>query len=77
MPELNIETIHLEEDERILRYELALVKVMLLYCADKQGAKITITVEHECGNKATANLYDHAALVQGLYDALDYFETEL
>lgn len=77
MPELNHETLHLSEEELIMRAEIALVKNMLLFCMSKQGAKITITVDHDCGNKVTANLYDHAALVQGLYDTLEYLETEL
>lgn len=74
MPEL---TRCLSEEEHIMMAEIALVKNMLLFCMNKQGAKITITVEHDCGNKITANLYDHAALVQGLFDALEYLETEM
>ena len=77
MPELDIAPLNPIEEERLMRTEIALVKNMLLFCMDKQGAKITITVDHDCGNSVTANLYDHAALVQGLYDALDYLETEL
>lgn len=77
MPELLNETLRLSDEERLLRLEIALVKDMLLFCMDKQGAKITITVDHHCGNRVTANLYDHAALVQSLYDALDYLESEL
>jgi hypothetical protein len=53
------------------------VKQLLESCMDVGGADITITVKRDDGRTATAELYDHAALVQGLWDALDYFQSEL
>lgn len=52
------------------------VKQLLELCAVQPGAKIQIIVTHKNGLVATANLYDHAALVQGLWDALDYYQSE-
>jgi len=77
MPEFNDLILNRSDEEYLMMSEIALVKNMLTFCMNKQGAKITITVEHDCGNRVTANLYDHAALVQSLYDTLAYFETEL
>lgn len=56
--------------------EAELVKGLLNYCAVKYGAKIIITVEHDDGHKAIANLYDDAAFVQALYDALIDFQRD-
>lgn len=53
------------------------VKQLLRKSYETQGANITITVQRDDGDKDTAVLYDHAALVQGLIDALDYFQSEL
>lgn len=53
------------------------VKQLLDYCAILPGAKITITVEHDHGQRATAELYDLAALVQELWRTLDYFISEM
>lgn len=53
------------------------IKQILMHCMETHGAKITITVEHDDGTSATADLYDHAALTQSLYDSLDYFQSEL
>ena len=53
------------------------IKQLLTCCMMNPGAKITITVEHDNGRKATADLYDHAALTQSLYDTLEYFQSEL
>lgn len=63
-----------EEKTRVRQAEA--IKQLLEYCTVNQGAKITITVTHDNGLEATANLYDHAALVQGLWEALDYFQSE-
>ena len=57
--------------------ETELLKQLLSYCAVRQGATITITIEHDDGHKATARLYDHAALVQSLHETLEYFQSEL
>lgn len=65
-----------DEDTRVVA-EAELVKHMLNFCFVQHGATITITVEHDDGHKATAKLYDHAALIQGLYNALEYFQSEL
>jgi hypothetical protein len=54
-----------------------IVKQLLSYCSCKPGATITITVAHDDGQVAIANLYDHAAFVQSLYDALEGFQNEL
>ena len=53
------------------------VKQLLNYCAFQPDAKITVTVEHAHGHKAVAELYDQAALVQSLYQTLEYFQSEL
>lgn len=65
-----------DEDCRMI-CEAELVKQMLQYCMMQHGAKITISVEHDDGHKATARLYDHAALVQSLHDSLEYFQSEM
>lgn len=65
-----------DEDIRVIA-EAELVKHMLNFCYAQHGATITITIEHANGHKATAKLYDHAALIQGLYDALVAFQSEL
>lgn len=66
-------------DPNITRWlvDTELVKNLLDACAITPGATITITVRHDNGHVATAELYDHAALVQSLYDALEYFQSEL
>lgn len=66
----------LDERDRMLA-EAELVKHLLNFCSVWPGAKITITVEHDNGHKAVAQLYDHAALVQELHDALSYFQTQM
>lgn len=53
------------------------VKQLLYYCIEHPGASIEINISLDSGQKTTANLFDHAALVQGLIDALDYFQSEL
>lgn len=64
------------EEERMLA-EAEAVKQLLTTCCTDAGATITITVAHHSGQIATANLYDLAALVQSLFEALEYFQSEL
>ena len=52
------------------------IKQALVYCSYKPGATIRLEVTHDDGTIAAANLYDHAALVDGLYKALEYFQSE-
>ena len=65
-----------DEDCRMLM-EAELVKTLLNHCYTTHGAKITIKVEHDDGHIATANLYDHAALIEPLMLALINFQQEL
>ena len=57
--------------------ETELVRQMLEFCSVQPGADIIIQVKHSAGHCATARLYDHAALVQSLYECLEYFQSEL
>lgn len=57
--------------------EAEFVKQLLTYCSFRPGADITIQVKHSDGHCAVAHLYDHAALVQSLYEALEYFQSEM
>lgn len=66
-----------DDNMRKLLMQAEIVLQHLEYCMVQPGASITITVEHDEGHKATAKLYDHAALVQSLVDALKYFQSEL
>lgn len=50
---------------------------MLNHCLQQHEAKITIAIDHSDGSSVTAQLYDHAAFVQPLIDALDEFKAEL
>lgn len=65
-----------DDDIRVVA-EAELVKHILNFCYVQHGATITITVEHDSGHKATAKLYDHAALIEGLYNALETFQSEI
>ena len=65
-----------DEDCRMLM-EVELVKTLLNHCYTTHGAKIKIVVEHDDGHVATANLYDHAALIEPLMLALINFQQEL
>lgn len=69
-------TANFEDDSRMVA-EAEMVKQLLNFCSIMPGAKITISVEHDSGQKATAALYDHAALVQSLHDTLAYFQSEM
>lgn len=53
------------------------IKQLLVLCANEGEADITISVYHSSGKTATAKLYDQAALVQSLYEALEYFQSEI
>ena len=53
------------------------VKQLLISCMSDPGANITISVEHDNGSKATAELYDLAAFVPGLIKALEDFQHDL
>lgn len=64
------------EVERML-VEAELVKTLLCACSVQQGATIEIKVTHDNGNVAVARLYDHAALVGFMIDAIEYFQSEL
>lgn len=50
---------------------------LLEHCESTPGAKISITIAHNDGQTVTANLFDHAALVQVLIEALSDFKSEL
>ena len=63
-------------DKRMIK-ESREVMSMLEYCMNEPDADISISVKHKNGKYATANLYDHAALVQELYSALKYFIEEM
>lgn len=67
----------LPANERKMMRQVEAVKDMLNYCIERNGATIKVTVTHDNGLTASATLYDHAALVQGLLDALNYFQSEL
>ena len=58
-------------------HDAEVVKRMLESCIDDPGATIQIVVKRDDGEESSAELYDHAALVQGLVDALDYFQDEI
>lgn len=68
---------HYDTEEGRMIAQTEMVKQLLEYCSVQPGAKIQIKVEHHDGQVAIANLYDLAALVQSLYDALEYFQSEL
>lgn len=55
-----------------IRREIRKCSAALWQCADNPGKEVFIVV----GNQKFT-FYDHAAFIQGLSDALDYFESEL
>ena len=73
---LIIEDASTDWDKRMIK-ESREVMSMLEYCMNEPDADISISVKHKNGKSATANLYDHAALVQELYSALKYFIEEM
>lgn len=68
---------YLNDEMQLMAQQLKMVKEALVYCAHKPEAKITIEVKHTDGSCARVEAYDHAAFVQGLYDAIEYFMSEL
>ena len=74
---MNIDYHKLDDDTYRKVLEVNILLSILDYCTERHGADITITIAHDDGIVATAHLYDHAALVQGLQDALKYFQSEL
>lgn len=67
----------MSDDELLMMTQVDMMMLALDYCCLDHDAKITLTVEHTNGTKVIADLYTHAALVQGLMDALAYFKSEL
>ena len=63
-----------EQFNQILDVEMLMQ--VLTYCSWNSGADITIQIKHSNGLTASAKLYDHAALVTGLHNALEYFMSE-
>lgn len=68
---------HLDDEMQLMVQQLKMVKEMLVYCMHKPEATITIEVKHTDGSCARVEAYDHAAFVQGLYDAIEYFISEI
>lgn len=70
---------HLQPDDLdlLIKSKVDLMLHALDICCLDHYADITIIVEHTNGTKVVADLYTHAALVQGLKDALEYFKSEL
>lgn len=64
----------LKGDDNRMYAQAEMVKQLLTYCSLQPGAKVTIAVTHEHGHTATAELYDAAALIQPLCDALTEFQ---
>jgi len=63
-----------EQFKQILDVEM--LKQVLTYCSWNPGADIIIQIKHSDGLTASAKLYDHAALVTGLHNALELFQSE-
>lgn len=70
-------TVHLSDKELMIVSKVDLALRALDYCCLDQEGSITLIVEHTNGTKVVADLYVHAALVQGLMEALEYFKSEL
>lgn len=68
---------NLSDEELRMWYQINTVKALLSYCDLVHGATIRISVSHDGGDQAAANLCDHAALNSALVDALEYFQSEL
>lgn len=70
---------HLQPDDLdlLLKAKLDLMLQALDMCCLDHDADVTIIVEHTNGTKVVADLYTHAALIQGLTEALEYFKSEL
>ncbi len=65
------------DEELLLLTKCNMMLYALDYCCIDHEASITITVEHTNGTKVVLDTYSHAALIQGLKDAVDYFKSEL
>ena len=65
------------DEELLMMTQIEMALYALDYCCIDHDAKITLTVEHKNGTKVIADMYAHAALIQGLKDALVYFKSEL
>ena len=66
-----------DTDTRQQLLQAEAVKQLLEYCMQQPGADIQIIINHDSGQKAVAKLYDHAALVSGLWEAISYFQSEM
>ena len=64
-------------DDDYMTSQTKRLQSLLNHCCIDPGADIYITVKHSNGRSVGVKLYDHAALVQELYNALDYFLSEL
>lgn len=72
-----MDTVHLFDKELMIVSKVDLALHALDYCCLDHEGSITIIVEHTNGTKVVTDLYVHAALVQGLMEALEYFKSEL
>lgn len=73
----NYEHLCPEDLDLLLKSKIDLMLQALdICCLDHEGS-ITLIVEHTNGTKVVADLYVHAALTQGLIEALEYFKSEL
>lgn len=72
-----MQTYNMSDEDLRMVTQVDMALLALDYCCLDHSAKITLIVEHTNGTKVVADLYTHAALVQGLKDALDYFKSEL
>lgn len=68
---------NMSDEELLMVAKVNMALYALDYCCLDHEGKITLTVEHTNGTKVVADMYVHAALVQGLKDALEYFKSEL
>lgn len=75
MPEYPL--LHPDDLELLLKLKLDLMLHALDICCLDHGAEITLIVKHTDGTNVIADMYVHAALIQGLKDALEYFKSEL
>lgn len=69
--------LHPDDLELLLKIKLDLMLHALDICCLDHEANITLTVEHTDGTRVILEAYSHAALIQGLKDALVYFRSEL
>ena len=62
---------------KIMEQQLKMAHELLVYCMYKPEAEINIEIKHTDGHYVKVEAYDHAAFVQGLHDAIEYFISEL